>query len=159
MKKIFVFICLLHPIFTIAQISNEPGNNIGKSLSYMKQEFPNLRFLENSSIGDIYQDGYTEEGISLIFCFRNNTVTSECMSVESNDGFPRQWFDSMAQSLANYPAGFGVSNGNERHWCYSTFQVHLVYSSRNGKNIAMILYEAGGYNNGITGKSFNERFK
>ena len=60
--------------------------------------------------------------------------------------------------ISNYPPGFGVSNYNSKHWCYSTFQVHLIYVSENRKNTALIVYEKGGYETGITGKDFFEMY-
>ena len=78
---------------------------------------------------------------------------------QPNDGFPRMWFDQMADTfVTNYPASYSVSGYNAKHWCYSTFQVHLIFVSENGLNTALIIYEAGGSYTGVTGKEFFEKY-
>lgn len=140
--------------------TNEPGNNIGKTLSQMKQLFPELRYTKTDSKGTQYEDGYPQDGIAIFFYFKDNKVIEECMTVQSNDGFPRIWFNKMVDSfVTNYPPGFGTSSYNAYHWCYSTFQVHLIYVSEKSMNTALIVYEAGGYNTGIKGKDFFEKYK
>jgi hypothetical protein len=59
--------------------SQEPGNNLGKSLSTMKQEFPELRYIKTDQKGEQYEDGYPQDGIATFFYFRNNRVVEECM--------------------------------------------------------------------------------
>ena len=153
---LLLFVLSILPSF--AQ-NNEPANNIGKSLSLMKQQFPELRYIETDSKGDKYEDGYPQDGIAVFFYLKDNLVIEECMIIQSNDDFPRMWFDKMVDEfISNYSPGFGVSNYNSKHWCYSTFQVHLIYVSENRKNTALIVYEKGGYETGITGKDFFEMY-
>ena len=138
--------------------TNEPGNNIGRTLSQMKQLFPELRYTKTDSKGTQYEDGYPQDGIATFFYFKDNKVIEECMIVQSNDGFPRMWFDKMVDSfVTNYPPGFGTSGYNAKHWCYST--VHLIFVSENNINTAMIVYEAGGWKTGITGADFIKKYK
>lgn len=140
--------------------TNEPGNNIGRTLSQMKQLFPELRYTKTDSKGTQYEDGYPQDGIATFFYFKDNKVIEECMIVQSNDGFPRMWFDKMVDSfVTNYPPGFGTSGYNAKHWCYSTFSVHLIFISENNINTAMIVYEAGGWKTGITGADFVKKYK
>lgn len=140
--------------------TNEPGNNIGRRLSQMKQLFPELRYTKTDSKGTQYEDGYPQDGIATFFYFKDNKVIEECMIVQSNDGFPRMWFDKMVDSfVTNYPPGFGTSGYNAKHWCYSTFSVHLIFISENNINTAMIVYEAGGWKTGITGADFIKKYK
>lgn len=140
--------------------TNEPGNNIGRTLSQMKQLFPELRYIKTDSKGMQYEDGYPQDGIATFFYFKDNKVIEECMIVQSNDGFPRMWFDKMVDSfVTNYPPGFGTSGYNAKHWCYSTFSVHLIFVSENNINTAMIVYEAGGWKTGITGADFIKKYK
>lgn len=140
--------------------TNEPGNNIGRTLSQMKQLFPELRYTKTDSKGTQYEDGYPQDGIATFFYFKDNKVIEECMIVQSNDGFPRMWFDKMVDSfVTNYPPGFGTSGYNAKHWCYSTFSVHLIFVSENNINTAMIVYEAGGWKTGITGADFVKKYK
>ena len=140
--------------------TNEPGNNIERTLSQMKQLFPELRYTKTDSKGTQYEDGYPQDGIATFFYFKDNKVIEECMIVQSNDGFPRMWFDKMVDSfVTNYPPGFGTSGYNAKHWCYSTFSVHLIFVSENNINTAMIVYEAGGWKTGITGADFIKKYK
>lgn len=140
--------------------TNEPGNNIGRTLSQMKQLFPELRYTKTDSKGTQYEDGYPQDGIATFFYFKDNKVIEECMIVQSNDGFPRMWFDKMVDSfITNYPPGFGTSGYNAKHWCYSTFSVHLIFISEDDINTAMIVYEAGGWKTGITGADFFKKYK
>ena len=82
------------------------------------------------------------------------------MIVQSNDGFPRMWFDKMVDNfVTNYPPGFGTSGYNAKHWCYSTFTVHLIFVSVDNINTAMIVYEAGGWKTGVTGADFFNKYK
>ena len=101
---------LITAIFAILIISsayaqtNEPGNNIGRTLSQMKQLFPELRYTKTDSKGTQYEDGYPQDGIATFFYFKNDRVVEECMIVQSNDGFPKVWFDQMVSSfITNYP--------------------------------------------------------
>lgn len=161
-KKLFpllltlMFFCC--NINTYAQ--NEPNCNIGKSLTQMKKDFPELRFTKTDTKGDQYMDGYPQDGIGVFFYMKDDIVIEECMIVQSNDGFPRMWYDKMVDSfVSNYPPGFGTSGYNANHWCYSTFSVHLIYVSENNINTAMIIYEAGGWKTGVTGAKFFEKYK
>lgn len=82
------------------------------------------------------------------------------MIVQSNDGFSRMWFDKMADSfITNYSPEFGTNGYNAYHWCYSTFSVHLIFVSEDNINTAMIVYEAGGWETGITGADFFKKYK
>lgn len=158
-RLILIILAALSLVRAYAQ-TNEPGNNIGKSLSQMKQLFPALRYVKTDSKGTQYEDGYPQDGIAIFFYFKENHVVEECMIVQSNDRFPRMWFDTMVDTfVTNSQPGFGTSSYNATHWCFSTFQVHLIYFSENGTNTALIVYEAGGYNTGITRKDFFEKYK
>ena len=58
--------------------TNEPGNNIGRTLSQMKQLFPELRYTKTDSKGTQYEDGYPQDGIATFFYFKDNKVIEEC---------------------------------------------------------------------------------
>lgn len=157
-KIIFSLSFMLCSICGYAQ--QEPENNIGKSLSQMQREFPELRYLKTDSKGAQYEDGYPQDGIAVFFYFNKNIVIEECMICQSKDGFPRMWFDKMNNAFVkNYPARFSVNRYNVKHWCYSTFSVHLIYVSEQGTNTALIVYEKGGYNTGITRAEFSKKYE
>lgn len=150
---------LLTVSVTFAQSVTEPGNNISKSITQMRIEFPQLRYIQTDEKGALYEDGYPQDGIAVFFYVKNNLVVEEFMIVQSADRFPRLWFDEMAKSLYNYSAAYSVNSFNSHHWCYSTFQIHLIYVSENGINTAMIVYEKGGYRTGISQQAFYDKYK
>lgn len=138
-KLIAIFILLISVCGAYAQ--DKPGNNLGKSLYAMKQEFPELRYLGADSYGDRYQDGYTEEGISFYFLLRNNAVVEECIICDSNDGFSKMWFSEMWKSFASkWPYSVKVNKPFSKMFDFSTFKILMTFSSENGINRATILY-------------------
>lgn len=145
LMSIAFLLMVLQPSISRAQIG-EPGNNLGKSLFVMRQQFPELHYVKSDDKGDLYQDGYTQDGIAVFFYFKDNKVIEECMICQTNDGFPRMWFDEMANSFSeNYPFALKTNNVNTKCWRFSTFTIHLIYVSENGMNTALIIYEKGGY--------------
>lgn len=138
-KLIAIFILLISICAAYAQ--DNPGNNLGKSLYTMKQEFPELRYLGTDSYGDRYQDGYTEEGISFYFLLRNNAVVEECIICDSNDGFSQMWFSEMWKSFASkWPYSVKVDKPFSKMFDFSIFKILMTFSSENGINRATILY-------------------
>lgn len=140
MKRIisllFSLICV---IMVYAQ--DKPGNNLGKSLYTMKQEFPELRYLSSDSAGDRYQDGYTEDGISFYFLLKNDAVTEECMICDSNDGFSQMWFNEMWQSFSSkWPYAVKVNKPYSKMFDFGTFKILMTFSFDKGVNRTTILY-------------------
>lgn len=126
--------------FSVYSQSSEPVNNLGKSLTLMSQEFPELRFNKTDEKGDQYVNGLPQNGIAVFFYFKNNYVVEECMICEAKDGFPFEWFKSMVNAFdKNYfYAGRNTKYGKE--YVFSTFSVNLIYISENGTNTALIVY-------------------
>ena len=122
MKKILiVFILAICDITAYAQ--DKPGNNLGKSLSIMRQEFPELRYIRTDEKGDFYEDGYPEDGIAMFFYFRNSLVIEECMICESTDGFPKMWYDKMWESFASkYPYAVTQNTYNSKTFDFRNFK-------------------------------------
>lgn len=161
MKRILIAITLLVVFLPSMVFAQDPGTNIGTSLSVMRQKFPELRYVKTDEKGMMYEDGYPQDGIATFFYFRNDKVVEECMIVQSNDGFPRMWYDKMVDSfISNYSSVCAVNGYNVHRFCYSSFKVHLIYVSENGSNTAMIIYEEGGcgYFSGMTPKEFFEKY-
>lgn len=140
MKKIWLlFLFLFCALCSYAQ--NKPGNNLGKSLYVMKQEFPELRYLGSDDAGDRYQDGYTEDGISLFFLLKNNAVVEECMICDSYDGFSQMWFNEMWQSFSSkWPYSVKINKPYSKVFDFGTFKILMTYKSDRGVNSATILY-------------------
>ena len=81
-KLLFLFLLLMLPFVANAQ-SNEPACNIGKSLSVMKQLFPELRYVKSDAKGDEYEDGYPEDGTAIFFYFKDGKVIEATRFIET----------------------------------------------------------------------------
>lgn len=140
MKKLLpIFLLIVIAISAYAQ--DKPGNNLGKSLYVMKQEFPELRYLSSDENGDRYQDGYTEDGISMFFRIRNNSVVEECMICDSDDGFSKMWFDEMWKSFSTkWPYSVKVNKPYSKMFDFGSFKILMTFSQERGTNRALILY-------------------
>lgn len=120
---------------------HEPKNNLRKSFDELEREFSELRFIRKTEYGDMYQDGFTEDGISAFFYIRNDRVVRECMQVASNDGFPKLWFDSMKDSyMENGNLGITATIGaNLLKMRFSSFTIILSYT-QGTQNITKLEY-------------------
>ncbi len=148
-KLILVTLILLSAQVSFAR-SNEPATNIGATLSAMKMKFPELRYIGTDEKGDEYEDGHPEDGIGVFFYFKNNMVTEECVIVQSDDGFARQLFNSWVDGLyIRYPGLCSKSSYNAKHILFSNFRLHIIFVTENGTNTALLVYEKGGWDDGI----------
>ena len=139
MKTIEHFFAVLCCLFiTITAHAAEPQNNLGRSFNYMMSEWQDLRFIKNNNGREVW--GVTEEGNSFIFTFENGVVVEECMMIESNDGFAREWYNAMLQSFqkTSYRSLTRISDGYTFH--YSYFDIKVMYFSDYTGNTAMLLY-------------------
>lgn len=135
-KHFFAVLCCL--FITITAYAAEPQNNLGRSFNYMMSEWQDLRFINNNNGREVW--GVTEEGNSFIFTFENGVVVEECMMIESNDGFAREWYNAMLQSFqkTSYRSLTRTSDGYTFH--YSYFDIKVMYFSDYTGNTAMLLY-------------------
>lgn len=130
--------------------SNEPGNNLGKSLYSMKQKFPALRYIRTDTKGDQYEDGYPQDGIAVFFYFKNGYVVEECLICETNDGFPLEWYKSMIEIFDKNHYYVGKKHDYGKVYTFSTFTVNIIFVSENGKNTALVVYEKRPNTNNMT---------
>ena len=150
---IFVFITTL-----CSARGNEPGNNHGKTISELLQVFPNARYVRTEVKGDFYTDGEDpSEGLSCFFYLKNNRVIEECMIIQSNDGFPKMVYDQWINTFSKYMSVAAFGDG-VNHMCFSTFSMHIMFFAEYGKNTALLVYQAGGVNNGITYNDFMNKW-
>ncbi|MBQ2366402.1 MAG: hypothetical protein II293_04495 [Bacteroidaceae bacterium] len=141
MKRILLLIILGFNLL-IGYAQEQPGNNLGKSLYTMQQEFPELRFIRTDTKGDFYQDGYPQDGIALFFYFKENRVIEECMICQSTDGFSKMWYDSMWESFSSkYNYAVVENKYNSKKFKFRGFNIHLIYYAEDGKETALIVYE------------------
>ena len=73
-KGVRFFVALLF-VFTATLCyarGDEPGNNLGKTISELRQVFPNAHYVRTEAKGDFYTDGEDpSEGLSCFFYLRN----------------------------------------------------------------------------------------
>ena len=138
-KHVFAVICCL--LLSTSANAGEPQNNLGRSFNYMMSEWQDLKFINNNNGREVW--GVTEEGSSFIFTFENGVVVEECMMVESNDGFAKEWYNAMLQSFqkTGYHSLIRTSDGYTFH--YSYFDIKIMYFSDYTGNTAMLLYTTG----------------
>lgn len=139
MKNVFTIILLI--ISTVILAQNKPGNNLGKTWGTMITEFPNLRYVQTNEKGDVFQDGYGEDGISAFFCFSNGVVIQECLIVESTNGFSKSWYDAMCNTfMSQYPYAIVRNTYNSKIFDFGDFLLGLFFSIENGKETTSTLY-------------------
>ena len=140
LKRFTVIVFLMILFFPCNAI--EPGNNLGKTLSQMKRDFPDLRYITTDAKGDKYQDGYTEEGISIYFYIKNQKVVEECLICQSNDGFAKMWFDSMVEGFKENTSYRNIRQPEPGFYqfVYSSFKINLFYIVQDGLENALIIY-------------------
>jgi hypothetical protein len=156
MKKISILIVLF--MIFLGAFAQEPGNNLGKTLSEMKQKFPELRYIKTDQKGDEYEDGYPQDGIATFFYFNNGKVIEECMICQSNDGFPLDWFRSLcAEFNKKWSPSIRENTRNHKEYVFSSFSVDLIYVSENNQNTALIVYSKRDDNHSNFSSKQNQR--
>lgn len=121
---------------------NEPKNNLTKSFDDLEREFTQLRYVGSTEYGAKYQDGYTEDGVSVYFYIKNDRVVRECIQVASNDGFPRMWFDANKESyIEKGQLGITATIGpNLLKMKFSSFTTIISYNESTNINTTTIEY-------------------
>lgn len=159
MKLRIFFTALLVTMFlSVKAKTGEPGNNLGKTLIELRQVFPNVRYVRTEAKGDFYTDGEDpSEGICCFFYLNGNRVIEECMIVQSYDDFPQNVYNSWLNTFSKYISVSAFGNG-VNHMCFSTFSTHIMFFSEQGKNTALLVYQAGGVNNGVTYNDFMNKW-
>ncbi len=159
-KRVGLFVTLFFCCITTlcSARGNEPGNNLGKTISELRQVFPNARYVRTEAKGDFYTDGEdTSEGLSCFFYLKNYRVIEECMIIQSNDGFPKMVYDRWIKTFSKYMQVAAFGDG-VNHMCFSTFSTHIMFFTEQGKNTALLVYQAGGVNNGVTYNDFMNKW-
>lgn len=103
---------------------SEPGNNLGKSLSQMRAEFPDIQYEKTIDGEDLYYTGGEEE--YLCFGFRYGVLVSESMYISGDINFRNELFRALTRSFNQTP--FIDCGTGEDVWVYnySTFKVTIA---------------------------------
>ena len=151
MKRIIFILITLALNLSVSAQENEPGHNLGKTLEEMRQTVccSTVRYLRTDHKGDLYQDGYTENGTAFFFYLKNNKVIEECMIIQTNNGLPLDFYNATVDKFIKTPYKLGSNQPYYKHFVYSTFSITIQYNSENGKNTFAIIWQEGGYNTSI----------
>lgn len=149
MKKI-IFL-LLFPLITLCAFAQEPGNNLGKSIAQIKQNFPNLIYSRIDKGYEVYKSKGEDEDFTSFYFSNGRLVSEETFIFDdtSNGNYINHLYSSLALKLLNF-------NGKVKRRRYSDSDITFFYFSdfiikvANYRNQLQILYELKGYNINIT---------
>lgn len=144
MKQIFLFIISI--IITSALYAQEPGNNLRKTISQIRQEFPNLKYNRNDKGYDMYNSAAEDRDFTS-FYFKNGILVGEYTYIFDYSG--SSYIHDLYHSLINTFAKYGgkhyrtTSSGYDiTYFRYSYFTVKFA----NYGNQLQIYYELNGLN-------------
>lgn len=138
-KRHLVILLILFVLPQLA-LAFEPGNNLGKSITQLKTEFPDLQYSKSEIKGDLYIDN-SDEGFPTFFWFKNGLAIEECLMIQDTTDFPLMWWRQMCDKFYNETSYKRVDpkTGHYKFY-YSNFIVDLIYIEENGNKTAMIVY-------------------
>lgn len=105
-KRLLILFTVVLWATCIQAQTNEPKNNLGKTVSQLRMKFPNLSYKEQ-------RNGLTEyESDGIDFTFKNGVVVAETMGIDGGKSFCYDWFCSMEKTFmkTEYKRETGRSN-------------------------------------------------
>ena len=136
MKKI-LFILFFIPLFAFAQ--QEPANNLGKTLTELKQKFPDLT--PCGQYGGA--NSYTSSSANMLFSIKKNMVITEFAVLECEKGFERDMYYAIVNRFLEEKAHKSYLEGNDGKSIsifYSYFYIYLSYTPGSDVSISYKLY-------------------
>lgn len=126
--------------------SQTPGNNLGKSLSQIKQSFPNLVYLHQKNGYDCYKSAGDDDDFTC-FTFDNNKLVGEYTYIFDymSDRYITDLYNSLYKS-------FSKTNARQKRSRSGTYDITFFYYSdfivkiANYGNQLQLFYELKGYN-------------
>ena len=138
--KAWMLTFIISFVFSFSAHALEPGNNLGKTISQLQSEFPNLRYSKSEAKGDLYIDN-SDEGLPTFFWFKNGLSVEECLMIQDTTNFPLMWWRQMCDKFYNESSYKHVEpKAGHYKFFYSTFSIDLIYIEEGGINTAMIVY-------------------
>jgi hypothetical protein len=105
-------------------------SNLRLPLSVLRKKFPGMKPYGTSGDMLVYLDGDVSEGVFTKFFIKNKRVVKEQLIVRSDDGFAREWFNSMHDSLRDKGGwASGKWETNHREFDFRNFKIVLSYRS------------------------------
>lgn len=132
---LILILCFINFLIKAQETSNnEPGNNLGHSISQLRSKFPNLRYISTTSGKDFYVDG------NISFELKNNQVITEYMLIDGDDGYPLMWYRATATSFLKTNFKTYIKGESFYTFVYTTFNITIYYTAND--NTASITYES-----------------
>lgn len=94
MKRYILILFLLLNVTWSIVTAQIPKNNLGKSLEQIRNEFPNLKYVNS-------QGNLTEyESNDISFSFRKDTLVAETFGIDNGVRFGYDWFTSLNKAFS-----------------------------------------------------------
>ena len=122
MRKILLLLLLIITVSTSAQ---EPANNLGKSISELRQSFPDLVRWG----GYDNEPNYKSPKANTLFTFKNNQVAIEFTMITGENGYLYDLFTTLVERFRSGSNKVLWSNDKKRiSIFYSYFYVSISYT-------------------------------
>lgn len=141
MKQIFLLALYLQSNILFAQ-NEEPVSNIGKTFHEMSTSvFPGMKYRRQIDGKTEYEWGNPNDGMIHIFTFSNNTLVTECMLVESNNGFATQLYNSICDTfIGKYRWALTSNSTGKQHFIFSKYSLDLILEAGHGSELFLFVY-------------------
>lgn len=120
----------------------EPVCNIGKSFSEMNTSvFPGMRFRRQINGEMEYEWGNPDDGMLYVFSFKNSILVTECMLVESGNGYVRQLYNSLCDTfIGKYRWALTSSTTGNQHFVFTNYSLDIILNVHNETEVLMFIY-------------------
>lgn len=134
MKRFFLF--SLIAIFALNILSQEPANNLRKTVRELRLKFPDLKTWGGN--GGIIN--YKSKEANVLFETKDGIVISEYTTYEGDDGFLQLWYNSLIESFSKTARHFlWGTNKKSITFFYSYFHVAIFYDPNEKVTIMYLL--------------------
>lgn len=134
MKRLYLF--PLIAIFALNILSQEPANNLRKTVQELRLKFPDLKTWGGQ--GEIIN--YKSKEANVLFETKDGKVISEYTTYEGDDGFLQMWYNSLIESFSKNARHFlWGTNKNSISFFYSYFNIYISYHPNESVTISYSL--------------------
>lgn len=121
--------------------SPAPVSNVGKSLTVIKEEFYDLRCIDNKNNREIYASG-NDDDVTQYFTIENNVVVEEALVCGSTDNFAYDFFRQYKSTFSTkYKNSIIRDTGNEIKFVFPYYTLTVTDSRKHEMNLTQILFK------------------
>lgn len=142
-------------VFFLAFVYNvfaqEPGNNLGKSITQVKQEFPNLVYSRFDKGYKVFKSKGEDEDFTA-FYFDNGKLVSEetfIFDYASSGVYISRLYSSLVSKFSKYNSKHKRKKYSDSDITFFFFSNYIIKIANYGNQL-QILYELKGYNINVT---------